>query len=353
MKSKKILILNQGHTENYGDVAINETVTSFFKCKNFEVDFFPFYSEELSLGKNYKKIPKNILKILYYFPFILDRIVKKTINKNFKELNYDGIIIGGGELLCGHREFNSALYVWTKLARRKNIPVYIVGVSGDEDMPKNLINRNKKALNRCSWIYVRDQYTKDICDKFYLVKAEKGPDVVFGYNKICSKKENKTEEKEGVVCVPIQYCYPIKKNMKLNNQEEYYEYLIELIAREVKDKEKITITSSVQSDNEFNNKFYLYVKDKFPKNEVVFERYKNLNQYIKLVQKSRTVISARMHALILAILNNCTIITVPFKKKLEIFNEEYSMDININKVEKDVLDKMNKLYNMIIALDSK
>ena len=43
---KKVLVINQGHTKNYGDIAINNTITEFFRKKGLEVDFLPFWEEK-------------------------------------------------------------------------------------------------------------------------------------------------------------------------------------------------------------------------------------------------------------------------------------------------------------------
>lgn len=348
MNNKRILVTNQGITENYGDVAINDTIVSYFKDKDFEVEFFPFYSEELVLGKRYKRIPKVIIKSIYHIPSLLDFLVKNAIKRNLKKINYDAIIIGGGELLCGHREFNSSLYTWTKIAKKYNIPVYLVGVSGDGELPKSLLERNRESLNRCSWIYVRDGYTKKICNEIYKVECECGPDVVFGYNQICNKNLTKNEIKNGLICVPINFSYAIKHNMGLESIEEYYMYLLNLIKKNVKEKEKIIITSSVYDDNDFNKKFSIFVKNELKEHEVFFEEYTNIDEYIKLLEKSRIVISARMHALILALINNCEIVAIPFKKKLEVFSKEYSSKTDILNKEQLVIEKFEKLHNIIL-----
>ena len=108
MQNKKILVLNQGATQNYGDIAINNTIITYLKKQGFEVDYFPFWLEELVFGKKYEKIPKFIMKVIWHLQFLLDGLLKKTIRKNIVILKYDAIIIGGGELLCGHRGFNTA-----------------------------------------------------------------------------------------------------------------------------------------------------------------------------------------------------------------------------------------------------
>ena len=126
---KNILIVNQGHTRNYGDVAINSTITKFFEEKNMKVDFMPYWEETLVFGKNYKKIPYRIISIIMNNTFLVDLFNKVSIKKQIKNKNYDAVIIGGGELIGNHDGFNSSLNVITKIFPKKNIRVYLLCVS--------------------------------------------------------------------------------------------------------------------------------------------------------------------------------------------------------------------------------
>ena len=53
--TKRILLLNQGKTKNLGDIAINETISTFLNKQNIVVDNELFWSEENVYGKNYNK----------------------------------------------------------------------------------------------------------------------------------------------------------------------------------------------------------------------------------------------------------------------------------------------------------
>ena len=46
---KKILILNQGNTENYGDIAIKSVLDKFFSTK-YDIDFIPYWDEKKIFG---------------------------------------------------------------------------------------------------------------------------------------------------------------------------------------------------------------------------------------------------------------------------------------------------------------
>lgn len=342
MKNKKVLVLNQGSTENYGDIAINETIITYLKSKGFQVDYCAFWLEELVFRKNYMQAHKFIVRLVWHFNFIRDILMKRFIKKNIDLSQYGGAIIGGGELLSGHLGFNTALYVWTKILKTNNIPIYILGVSGNKDMSGNLLKRNKKSLHRCSKILVRDSYTSKICKEIYKVDCEQKPDVVFAFRNICRILENNEDinAKDSLVCVPIIY-EALKDKMNFQNKEQYFQYLNKLISNKIKLNNKVIITTTVRDDDSLAEEFYLWLKRQNTQYDISLKKYSNINDYINILKHSYTVISARMHALILALIFDCNIAVIPFKEKLQVFEKEYSHNINIEEVEKNALESLD------------
>jgi len=342
---KKILILNQGITANYGDVAINNTLMSFFKTRGFDVDYYPFWYEEYIFGKSYRKnkIFKLLFNIIWRVPFMMDYFNKRSISRRFNEMNYDAIIIGGGELLSGHRGFNSSMNVWTKVAEEKRVPVYLFGVSGDINMPRYILNRNRKSLTRFAEIFVRDSYTFDILKKHYNLNGKYAPDVVFAYNAMFQADNKTLKNREYLLCVPIAFNEGIVTKMGIKNIKEYFDYLVSEIVKNLGANSKVIITSSVLEDNEFSKKFYSYAHDKLKEIDIQYKEYTSLYDYINLLGHSHCVISGRMHALILAFINDCKVVTIPFKEKLICFNNEYSYEKDKGKVERKVLEALENL----------
>ncbi|CUP17397.1 polysaccharide pyruvyl transferase family protein [Clostridium disporicum] len=346
---KNILILNQGITENYGDVAINNTITSFFKSKGFNIEYYPFWLEEYVFGKE-NILSKILMHAVWKIPFLMDFFNKNSIINKFKRLDYDAIIIGGGELLSGHRGFNSSLNIWSKFAEKRKIPIYLLGVSGDTNMPRYIFNRNKKSLNRFSGIFVRDSHSYDMLRNEYNVECKYSPDVVFAYNSICQNDNADLGIRKQLLCVPIDFNDSINKNMNIKDVEEYNEYLIKKILDNLKGNSKVLITCSVLDDVKFTKSFYNYAKNKLKEVEVEYVDYTCLDDYIELVKKSNCVISGRMHALILAFVNKCKIVPIPFKEKLICFNNEYSNENNILKIENKVIETFEELSQTIYTL---
>lgn len=354
MKNKKILVLNQGSTENYGDIAINDTIVTYMKDKGYQVDYFTFWLEELVLGKNYKKLPNIILKIIWHLHFLRDILMKKTIKKHIEISKYDAVIIGGGELLGGNFGFNTSLYVWTKILAKHKIPVYIIGVSGHKEMSERLLKRNKKSLHRCAKILVRDSYSYKLCKEIYDVDCDQKPDVVFAYRALCreSEKIKEKDKRNSLVCVPIMY-EALKTKMNFQNKEQYFIYLYNLINKKIKIYDRIIITTTVFDDNALAEEFFLWLKKQKIQNEISFEKYTNINDYINIINKAHIVISARMHALILALIYGCDILAIPFKEKLKVFEKEYSSNMNLEEVEKRALESLDIINKELEKQDKK
>ena len=348
---KKILVVNQGHTKNYGDVAINSTISKFFEEKNLEVDCIPYWEETLVFGKNYKKIPYRIISIIMNNTFLVDFFNRRAIKKQIKNKNYDAVIIGGGELIGNHDGFNSSLNVITKIFQKKNIPVYLLGVSGDVDITDKAKRRYKEALNRCKQVIVRDAHTEKICKETYKTDCKKGTDVVFAYLKVM--KDNfdieKEDKKDITILVPISYNKKIKETLNIKTKEDYYEYILNLVRKNISKTSKLVITSSVLDDEKCSKEIYEYLKKSIKENEIEFIEYTNLDKFIELLKLSTIVISARMHAMILGLIYGNKVEVIPFKTKLKVFKEEYQ-DIDtkkLNTVQENTYKELEELYDEI------
>ena len=350
MKKQKILLLNQGHTTNYGDIAIHNTIETFLNEQNLETAFYPFWSEENVFGKKYNNYSKKIKKMLFKYSFIIDLFNKLSIKKHIKNIHeFDSIVIGGGELISSHKGFNSSLKVWANLSQKYNIPLYIIGVSGDLNMSKKMLSRNKNSLSKASLVCVRDHYSHKIFTDFYNVNTICMTDVVFAYNHLIKKTSQPKTKKNELLFVHIEFNKTIKKNLNLENENKYIKYLFNIMNKNLNNTNIVTITTSVKDDEKLAEKFYKYAKENNNNDNITFnyQPYSNINEYIKLLNKSQKVISARMHALILALLNNCEISVIPFKEKLITFEKEYSKNINLENTENIALNELNLLYKLI------
>lgn len=347
---KKILIVNQGQTQNYGDIAINTTISKFLKEKGIDVDFMPYWEETKIFGKNYKNIPNIIIRNIMKINMIVDFLNEISIKKQIKGKKYDAVIIGGGELIGNHVGFNSSLYVLTKIFKKKNVPIYLLAVSGDTDISKKMKRRYKKAISRCKEVIARDNHTSQICENVYNTKCINGVDVVFAYLKIIDRKyyEEQVVKKNLAVIVPISFNNKIKETLKLDNKKEYYKYIMQLVNQNNNNFDKLVVTSTVLDDGKAAKELYEYLKENLHKNEIEYADYSSLLDFIKLLKESKIVISARMHAMILGLIYGNDIEVIPFKKKLQVFKNEYQDKHNIKEAQELAYNELEKLFEEII-----
>lgn len=344
----KILLLNQGNTENIGDNAINMVLSTYLKNKNYDVDSELFWSEDKVFGKKYSKYPKIIRWLLWHCTLLMDLLNYLYINNLLKKKKYNLIIIGGGELLGCNYGFNSSLYIWTKIASKFSIPIIVYGVSGSLDMPSKKLNRNKLALSRCKYIFVRDSYTKKIINEHYKLKCERVHDCVFSYRMLFDK-EFKKKDNNTILVTPILFYDGIKSGLNLKDEKEYILYMKKIILEYKENSEKILISCTDLSDENFAQKLYNDIsKDSEFKNITVkFIPYTNLSNFIKLIKKTNIVISGRMHAMIIGKIYGTEIHPIIFKNKLKVFNKEYKSIKDIKKIESESYEQLKKTYECI------
>ena len=104
-----VIIINQGWTDNLGDVAIGKTLKK--ELKDFhplELQFAPI------MAKPAQTTASKILELIK-----LDCRYRRWIKKQLNEISepISAAIIGGGELLATNMNFNSAMKIWITLSR--------------------------------------------------------------------------------------------------------------------------------------------------------------------------------------------------------------------------------------------
>lgn len=346
---EKILILNQGHTENYGDVAINNVISGYFKREGYEITVYPFWDEKQAFGEHFYKAPYFIQR------FLLNKLTRidffNTISiRKVLETNYDAVIIGGGELLGNHIGFNSSLFVWSRELKRRNIPLFIIGVSGDSKMSDEMLERNAIALSNVRKVFVRDITTAEVCRSIYNINCDYYPDVVFALHDVLKKPTHIVEERRGIVIIPILYFDLFRENMGINSENEYFLYLKSKINTYKRDNEPVTICVSTKEDYTIAKKFYEFLDTD---SNIEIMPYETLDIFEGILSSSRYVISARMHAMILGLINGCKVSSIPFKGKLSEFMNNYDdKEVDVSGLSALVLISLNEI-NMEIKGVSK
>ena len=317
---KKILVFNQGHTENLGDIAIDKTLEKSLTDLGFDVAFIPLWSADMVCSYiNKCSIVKHLLHV---FPFVTDILYEKYLKNHCSMNGVDAIIVGGGELIGGHYGFNSALNVLSKIAKRNNIKIFLYGVSGSKNRLKKIYQtRNLKSFSRLNRVFVRDSVSYELVTNVYkYTNVVVYPDVVYSYRivfddyRLCSCSN-------GILVVPISFIKQLSDGMGFIDKDAYCDYLLDLIQNNCYTNDCITITSSCSDDDEFCEYFYKYLNKFYSDRDIRIIPYSSLKSYIDLLLENRIVISGRMHAMILALIFGCEVIPIPFKDKIKCFKE--------------------------------
>ena len=331
---RKILVINQGQSLNYGDIAINQVVQGFFESKEYDIDFLPLWDETKIFGFLSKN--KIVLKVLMRLPHLVDYFYRRFLVKNTSKKTYDAIIIGGGDLLSNHRGFNNAIY---NIMRVLDDPKYIIGVSGNRNMSRFYLRRYKKALEKATRVYVRDNATARICKNVYGVSTVTYPDVVFAFNKVI-KTSYPEEERNTNLLIPMIYYKESGAYLGLKTEDEFYQFIYNQIPRKI-DNLKIAITTpeDIYSAKKIQEIFSINGRE-VP--EVV--KYESLSEFMNLLNRTEVVYSCRMHGLILGAISGCVMKPIVVKGKIRAFNSEYiDSERSIDTISEEAYSSLEKL----------
>lgn len=381
---KKILLITQGHTPNIGDYAIARCEEEFFKSQGFEVVRAPYeiqISEKLRLTGKLAILTNKIFSKCYFLNDIWHkkRIKSLLANADCNPEDFSCAIIGGGELVGSHKGFNSSFYNWCKVLSDKRIPIAVHGVSGDINMNARLLERYKVSLRKCFRVSVRDRKTVANFKKAYDFVPFYSPDAVFAFPKLSAfadRSEGKsgnlsdingtcgTDSADGtagnesraknVLCIPVPYAQDMEKTLGTRNEQAYFDYLINAACKNSTDGNsnrsqpfeiRLNITSTVAGDMDFVQRFADYAQNtaknkarnnaqNIPKLTAKVIPFAQFDEFLTLLESSDLIISARMHACILALLKNRKICAVPFREKLKTFKEEYTDSQNTENLRK-------------------
>lgn len=136
-----VLLINQGWTDNLGDIAIGEVMErELEEFSPITVEFAPI------VMKKTKGVLPKILGL-----YSLDNKYREWINAKLNTIgdHISGAIIGGGELFASNSNFNAAVKIWVEQLGKRNIPIYIFGVGG---VHKYVVpNKVSKCFEKSEW----------------------------------------------------------------------------------------------------------------------------------------------------------------------------------------------------------
>ena len=341
----KVVLINQGHTDNLGDKAINEAIRAMLP-KNWEVQSCPF---DFYIFKQKNIITRVCNKILNLNHDVLVYFKRKKIQRMIKSQHFDAAIIGGGELLgSDYDQFCLDFDAWTKVLSSLSIPIYAIGLSGNSAKREWIFRHFKKSLARCKYISVRDKSTLELVRTDYGINnCEYFPDVVFSFR---AGFVLESKDRDLLLCVPSRITHAPDSFSKLgiSSVDEYYEYLYCNIV-DLANKyslTKIKLTTTTLEDRDTCEKLLKYCDSKDSKYIFLYEPCETLSNYIHILRDVRVILSGRMHACILGLIHGCEFQIVPYKEKLIVFSQEYD-NCNIELIHEESKKSISKVVNLI------
>jgi len=334
MTSKKILLLNQGKTENLGDKAIDLVLQKVLRTNNVEViskgfaqtkeqnisDFNP--SKIVSNKKILKKIlPRWFIWLIKYRQKIKNEYLK------IKHHNFDLVIIGGGQLIKSKSIFMYTMLSWVQILKKHNkeLPIIILGVGLD---PKyNTLEKYiyKKIFSEIGEFYLRDQQSKNTLKSTFGIESNFIPDVVFSYKNqiIRDKNDSNSINKKNELALMIYEYDALKKHFGTQlTKEDYYEEWYKMAKNNSDSMRNVYLSYTTIGDKRETLEF---------KNYMIKEHNINLPVHYTdtlidldtVFQKSNKVISGRMHGMLIALNHNCLVTPYIVSPKIESFKKDY------------------------------
>lgn len=321
--AKKILLINEGCSDNLGDQAIRESAQHELEARGFDVQFADFTrdsktparcsaSSEASSGGFQVKmlLPKKLRWFLKHGPR-----VKRSLSAS-----YEGIVIGGGQLVLSNGHFPIAFFTWCWMATKLfKIPVHIVGVGVASHLKPLDRWLYKKCFAWATQVYVRDKASKKRAEELGSAQVGLLPDWAFAMaRKIPVKNDKPTDLLIGVTDLAVYHRY-----QGPSSREAYYQLWWDLIAPYLQENRSVKLFYTTSADALECQLFQQYLQQKASLNAPILET-PGLPELVEVLQGAQTVVSGRMHALILGKVYCPQIVAFPISDKLKEFDQEYN-----------------------------
>lgn len=318
---KNVLIVNRGYCDNLGDQAINEAMKNLlienFEIKTFFSDYTSLYNEPININL---KSDKHTLKMK------LREMLKKVLPlkliwliRNFSRVrrsllrDIDLVVVGGGQLILSNTTFDIASATWVFLSKKYNIPIVFSSVGAGTEF--NYVNKKLfgYALNNANGICVRDIKSRDIIKKFFGLDSHVAGDIVFTEKHIKEKRGDLTLL--GIPCLSVYNTYnePVSR-------ENYYKIWLSFLKLNKINLSDCSLFYTTSEDYIESVNFRKFLESENI-NDVNILHSQNLSLLETLLIESKTVVSGRMHGLILALNYDCNIVVFPISSKLRVFKE--------------------------------
>ena len=331
---KKVLLINEQFSDNVGDQAIADAMSSYIQSKGFQICRYDYSFREQTDKLNAIIKPK---KPCYY----IHSMVKSCIPRSFKTLRHikrfrskiksvnlddvDYVVIGGGQLVLSNIVFPAALSVWTSALRQRNIDIYILASGVGEKftfLEKLLI---KKALRKCRRIYLRDKRSIENARLNFKISALYCPDIAYYLTK---KEKNREKEQRNFAALGItDFDIFTRYNREMNrpdiSRQTYLNHWLGKAKKYNNQGLELKLISTTYKDHLLSQELSALLDQENIDHKII-DFPMTWENFMREMKEVEVIESGRMHALILAHASHVTsLIPSLISKKLEQYSLEY------------------------------
>ena len=349
----KVLIINEGYSDNLGDQAINKSLQYLLKRKGFNEIVFQDFTKNLKspikivkeeFDSSNSSVLKNILRLC------ISEKVRWLLRNSIRIIStarkkFDLVLIGGGQLILSNGTFSIAMFFWVLTLYRfqnKKIILYGVGCGNDFSFINKILYLN--ALKYVDKVVVRDAQSKLNLKLKFGVSALIIDDIAFLYNLTIRKERDFTDSKNkillGITSFQVYQIY----NRRNCTKQEYFNSWIELLNKKSIKLNQVDLFYTTQKDRFECMEFKAYVKKKFNLVLTICET-NNLDLLQYQLSCSKVVISGRMHALILALSSGAQIVAYTISEKLKSFEKMYCDKFDLKCIQNNIFQLTDSILN--------
>jgi polysaccharide pyruvyl transferase WcaK-like protein len=349
-----VLLINEGLSDNFGDQIIKESMLHLIHKLGFQSKF-----QDLTRNKTEYLHQYNIDAIVDVGPEKVDffkahkAVIWKLlwVVKNCKRVastalyKYDAAVIGGGQLLLSNGIFPLALLVWVSLLRIRNsnkIVLFSVGMQGEYGKVQKMVL--SYVFRHTHRIYVRDEVSQDILMNLFKTPSTLTIDSAFIYGQVHVPKQLVKQYTHLLGIVDYRVYLQYVNNTPLR-QHEYYETWIASLGSDA-DIRSIALIYATPEDRAECLLFLAYVKENHHVDIELLENKTN-RQFLHNLQLGETVVSGRMHSLILALVLRKNIIAYPISEKIRSFLQVLGDDYDVDRMEEQVLSDFTNMISEV------
>ena len=352
----KVLLINEGLSDNFGDQVIKESMsylinrigceTEFQDLTRHKASYHHRYDVDVDVDVDGRAVTATWLLLLKGFLWKLLWVAKNTKRIARAALNqYEAIVIGGGQLLLSNGIFPLALFVWVsllKIRNKKNIVLFSVGLQGSYGKFQRIIF--SYIFENVSCIYVRDELSKEILQRVFNKHSIVTYDSAFIYNNVYQVK--KTPPKYHYLIGIVDYrVYCLYENSRPLTRHEYFETWVAHIGESADFSKTALIYATVEDRSECLN-FKNFIKKYY---HVDLDILENVNhyQFLDNLALGDTIVSGRMHSLILGLVSHKRILPYVISEKIEFFLETLERESDLESIQAIVYSDFEKMISQV------